>query len=141
MLKLIDLKNKLDSSDMNSAITNFPNQIQTAFSLMDDWEANNSYKDINNILIIGMGGSAIGGDLLKVIVQNECEIPILVNRSYSIPKWVNKKTLVIASSYSGNTEETLSAFRTALSSGAKIISITTGGKLEKLSVDNLITDI
>ena len=110
MSRIKVLKKKLDVSNMYDAIVGFPSQIQIAFSIMEDWSSKYQYLDIDSILILGMGGSAIGGDISRVIIQNECRVPILVNRSYNIPKWVNKKTLVIASSYSGNTEETLSAF-------------------------------
>ena len=82
-----------------------------------------------------MGGSAIGGDVTRVLIQNECGLPILVNRSYNIPKWVNEKTLVLGSSYSGNTEETLSAFDQCKQAGAKIVTMTTGGKLQELAIE------
>ena len=138
MFEIKMLKQKLDVSNMYDAIVGFPAQIKTAFSVMENWSPKHRYSKINNILILGMGGSAIGGDVTRVLIQNECGIPILVNRSYNIPKWVNEKTLVLASSYSGNTEETLSAFNKCEAAGAKIITITTGGKLKKLGDINTI---
>jgi len=79
-----------------------------------------------------MGGSAAGGDLLKSYLQREAKIPIEVNRGYLLPQYVGENTLVFAISYSGNTEETLSAYQDALSRSAKIIAITSGGKLKEL---------
>ncbi|MBC8214538.1 MAG: bifunctional phosphoglucose/phosphomannose isomerase [Candidatus Marinimicrobia bacterium] len=128
-----NLKSLFDSSSMHDAICSFPQQIQQSFDIMKDYEPINSYPDIRNVLILGMGGSAIGGDVVRVLMQDFCKIPILVNRSYDIPGWVNESTLVIASSYSGGTEETLSAFHQCLSAKAKIIVISTGGEITKLA--------
>jgi len=83
-----------------------------------------------NVIIAGLGGSAIGGDLIRMITANSAQIPIVVNRDYSLPAFVDERTLVIASSYSGNTEETLAAYEHAKSKRAKIIAITTGGELK-----------
>jgi glucose/mannose-6-phosphate isomerase len=76
-----------------------------------------------------MGGSAIGGDLLRALAEPDCGLPVMVNRDYTVPAFVNTETLVIASSYSGNTEETLSAFQEARQRGAALLAITTDGKL------------
>jgi len=81
------------------------------------------------VVILGMGGSAIAGDLLRALVALESPVPIFGHRGYNLPLLVAGRTLLIASSYSGNTEETLSAFQTALGSGAKKLVITTGGQL------------
>ena len=124
------LNSSLDKSNMKLAIAQFPDQISKSFDIMKSWSPQKIYKDINNILIIGMGGSAIGGDVARVIAQNDCSLPIFVNRSYNIPDWVGSNTLVIASSYSGNTEETLSAFNQCKQKQASIIVITTGGEIE-----------
>ena len=78
MSEIKALKKKLDVSNMYEAIVGFPEQIKTAFSIMENWSPNNEYSNINNILILGMGGSAIGGDITRVLIQNECGIPILV---------------------------------------------------------------
>ncbi len=88
---------------------------------------------IKNIVITGMGGSAMSGDILHRLVAGCCPVPIEINRSYSVPAYVNEQTLFIAISYSGDTEETLEAFKTALKRKAQIISITTGGELAKLT--------
>ena len=85
-----------------------------------------------------MGGSAIGGDINNMLLRDDLTIPLIVSRNYNIPKWANKHTLVIVSSYSGDTEETLSAFDDALLKECQIIGITTGGALLKqISSNNL----
>ena len=121
----------LDGSNMKDAIKSFPSQIEKSFDMMKDWISLNEYGEINKIMVIGMGGSAIGGDLAKVIIQDNCSIPIFINRSYSIPKWVDDNTLIIASSYSGNTEETLSAFHQCYDRKCPIIILSTGGIIGK----------
>jgi glucose/mannose-6-phosphate isomerase len=89
---------------------------------------------ISNIVVTGLGGSAIGGDLLRVYAAGKCPVPIIVNRDYGLPHFVGPDTLVFAVSYSGNTEETLSAYEEAQVRGASIITITTGGKLAELAL-------
>ena len=74
-----------------------------------------------------MGGSAIGGDLARTLVQGRCPVPITVCREYDLPAYAGKNTLVIGSSYSGDTEETLSAFAQAAKRGCKLLAMTTGG--------------
>ena len=76
-----------------------------------------------------MGGSAIGGDVVSILEKDNLNIPIIVCRGYSLPNWVNENTMVICSSYSGNTEETLSALEDAIQKNAQICGITTGGKI------------
>ena len=131
MAKLInkDINYNLDSSNMQDAIASFPRQIDESFKIMEDWSPRNEYLEIQKVMILGMGGSAIGGDIAKVIVQNKCSVPIIINRSYSIPEWVDDKTLVIASSYSGNTAETLSSFKLCKEKKSSIIILSTGGIL------------
>ena len=95
-----------------------------------------------NIVVVGMGGSAIGGELLKDWLRDMLPIPIEVCRDYTLPAYVNKDTLVIANSYSGNTEETLSAFLTAIKRKCTVLSITSGGKLrafcKKMQISHVI---
>ena len=81
------------------------------------------------ILVSGLGGSAIGGDFLRVYLGNRCVLPVLVNRNYTLPRYVGRGTLVFAVSYSGNTEETLSAYDDARTKGATVVAVTSGGKL------------
>ncbi|HWQ75975.1 MAG TPA: bifunctional phosphoglucose/phosphomannose isomerase [Syntrophomonas sp.] len=91
-------------------------------------------KDYRNIVVTGLGGSAIGGDILRSYALSRCKIPVIVNRDYVLPSFVDERTLVLTVSYSGNTEETLSAYRQARQAVADIIVISSGGRLSDLSV-------
>ncbi len=115
----------LDSQNMLQAIKDFPKQCREALGLPQGIAAKG---EIRNIVVAGMGGSAIGGDLLKAYLSN-ANVPVFVNRDYKVPGFVDKNTLVFAVSYSGNTEETLSSFIDARSKNAQIIAITSGGRL------------
>jgi len=96
---------------------------------------------ISNVVVTGLGGSAIGGDLLRVYCNDKCSVPVLVNRGYTMPEFVGRDTLVFAVSYSGNTEETISAYQDARKRGATIIAITTGGKLAEMASGEGVTVI
>ena len=122
----------VDHEDMYAAVRNFPDQIQDGFERATNQRevvAGLRDREFNGIVVAGMGGSAISGDFLRALATDQSRIPIVVNRGYMLPGWVSEDTLVIASSYSGNTEETLSAFDDATVRGATIVCITTGGTL------------
>ena len=123
---------EIDKDDMYQSIWDFPENIIDAIELSENITLKNEYRDVNNIIIAGMGGSAIGGDVVYSLIKNEIKIPFVVNRGYDLPAWANSSTLIICSSYSGNTEETISILEEAKSLGAKVIGITTGGVLESL---------
>ena len=92
-----------------------------------------SASQFNNIVIGGLGGSGIGGRIVKSIFANELPIPVECIADYSLPAYVNEKSLVILASYSGNTEETLTMYAEVKKRGAKILTLTTGGKLKELA--------
>lgn len=92
-----------------------------------------SMEALSHVVVTGLGGSAIGGDLLRVYCLDKCPVPVLVNRDYSLPEFVGSDTLLFAVSYSGNTEETISAYQEARQRGAAIIALTTGGKLKEMA--------
>ena len=119
----------IDKDNMFKAISDFPDNIIDAINIGKEIHLNNDYFHINKIIISGMGGSAIGGDIVYTLIKNEIKVPYFVQRGYNIPQWVDNSTLVVCSSYSGNTEETLTVFEKAKISGAKVIGITTGGIL------------
>ena len=131
---------KIDEYDQIGKLENLSNQILESFDIVDSYEFEKIFK-INNIIFNGMGGSAISGDIIKSLLINKLNIPIFVNRGYSIPKWANKNTLVINQSYSGDTEETLSAFKIAYQKKCKLISISSGGRLQEFSENRGITNI
>ena len=131
---MIDLDNwalfhEIDPDDMLGRIAELPQQCRDAWANVQSLKLPPEYRQVNKIVVLGMGGSAIGGDLLRVLAEPECALPIVTNRDYTVPAFVNAGTLVIASSYSGNTEETLSGFAQARERGAKLLAITTDGEL------------
>lgn len=136
MISLDDLTalEKNDPSGMTSVIASFPDHCRDAIRIALDSKIPYSYKaKYKNIVCTGMGGSAIGADMVRSYVCGEALTPILVNRNYDLPAFVSKDSLVVVSSYSGNTSETISAFNDAAGKGAKIVLITTGGRLKELA--------
>ncbi len=134
-LNLDDVKlyPKTDPDGMLARIKELPMQCRQAWQAAMDFKLPANYRNVNRVVILGMGGSAIGGDLVRTLIQDESKIPVIVHRDYGLPAFVDDNTLLIASSYSGNTEETLSGFEPALKTGAKKIAITTGGKLGQIA--------
>ncbi|MEN3037793.1 MAG: bifunctional phosphoglucose/phosphomannose isomerase [Candidatus Kryptonium sp.] len=133
MLTLNDIRN-YDKSDMFSKILNFAQQIKEAVKIGESAKIKFPVKKINKILLTGLGGSAIAGDLLRSYLSDEIKVPIIVNRDYFLPKFVDENTLLIVSSYSGNTEETISAYNDGIKKKAKIICITSNGEIEKIAL-------
>jgi glucose/mannose-6-phosphate isomerase len=132
-MNLDDFKSfaKLDPQNMLGEIDNLPKQLQSAWDLGQQQPLPDG-KGITRIIISGMGGSAIGADLLAAYIAPACKIPVIVHRDYGLPAWAHgPETLVIASSHSGNTEETLEAFEAALQAGCRLVAVCTGGELEK----------
>lgn len=125
-----------DFNNMQDVLVNMDKQLAHAISIGNSLKEIKFKEEIKEIIIIGMGGSAIGGDLLRSYLMSSPEtkyLRISVVRGYEIPEYVDKHTLIIASSYSGNTEETLSAFNQAKERTNNIIVITSGGELERIA--------
>ncbi len=130
----LQVMGQLDSQDMLEHIRNLPQQCRTAWTHSHDVTLPPQYGAVDHMTIVGMGGSAIGGALLKGLVAPNCDVPISVVRGYTLPAFVQgPRTLVVACSYSGNTEETISCFQQALARHASVIAVTTGGKLASLA--------
>ncbi len=127
---------EIDKSNMKLSIESFPNQINEMIKNYDSYGLKNEYSKIQNVIILGMGGSAIGAEICNTIIKNDNTIPILINRNYNIPGWLSKNTLVIASSYSGNTEETIMGYEKACKKTKNIIVISTGGILSDIAKKN-----
>ena len=123
----------VDPSGMYDLLAAFPAQIREAVEIGNAARLKVSSRGIRNIVLSGLGGSAIGGDLLRTYLADDLEVPFVVNRMYTLPAFVGPSTLVIISSYSGNTEETNAAHREALKRKAKILCITSGGRTAKLA--------
>jgi len=128
------LFSELDPGGMLRRIGELPQQCRAAWELTQGLDLPVSYSAIKHVVLLGMGGSAIGGALLQGLVNGECRLPITVVRGYSLPAFVQGPDyLVIGCSYSGNTEETLSSFGQGLARGVLPVAITTGGKLAALA--------
>lgn len=123
----------VDKAQMRLRIQNLYQQFETEFAPLNA-KAKISKSKTTNIVVTGLGGSAIGGDLIRGLVSDECRVPILVNRNYALPAFVDSASLVVVSSYSGNTEETLSAYQDAIRRKAQIVCVTSGGAVEELAM-------
>lgn len=126
---------RLDPGDMRARIRELPSECVAAWRQGLDFELPADYADVNRVVVLGMGGSAIGADLLRGLNEPGGKADVSVNRDYDPPD-LDTSTLVVASSYSGNTEETLSAFAQALPTPAKKLALTTGGRLKALAEVN-----
>ena len=135
----LDYFKQLDTQDMLGEIDNLPDQLASAYQLgmqldLPDW------KDLRQVVIAGMGGSAIGADLLASYCASLAPIPVFVQRDYGLPLFARgAETLVICSSHSGNTEETLDAFEAARKAECRIIVVSTGGELARRARENNIS--
>ncbi|MFA5388362.1 MAG: bifunctional phosphoglucose/phosphomannose isomerase [Candidatus Omnitrophota bacterium] len=138
MNKLDNLKSikKLDRSDMLKFISGLPEQCLDAYGAGMSSDITKPPVKINNIVFAGMGGSGIGAELVKSCLERELSVPMSICRSYALPGFVKDDTLLFCSSYSGNTEETLSCFEEGVRKKAFIVTLGTGGKLKELSSAN-----
>lgn len=118
---------------MKNLVQNFTKQLQESASIAEKAVISTGGAPIHNIVITGLGGSGIGGTIVSELVADSCSVPIISNNDYFIPAFVNENTLVIISSYSGNTEETLQAMQQAISQKAQIACVTSGGKILELA--------
>ncbi len=123
----------IDRQGMIQNIADWPDQIISASKAVDKLVLPSHYLQLKNVVLLGMGGSAMGNDLVKALAGQHSKLPIEVYRDYDLPKFVDSHTLTVATSYSGKTEETLSAFEHAAKRGSKLICISSGGQLESLS--------
>lgn len=135
---MVDLDNPhgfgaLDRWDMLGRILDIERQAQEAWRLASELELPEAYRHARAVVVLGMGGSAIGGDIARTLALRTARAPINVCRDYDLPAYVDGQTLAIASSYSGDTEETLSATEQALERGAMMLAVTTGGRLAELA--------
>ncbi|MGB0137357.1 MAG: bifunctional phosphoglucose/phosphomannose isomerase [Flavobacteriales bacterium] len=115
---------------MRNLIASFPSHIQEAITIGSAFTAPALAREVRNIVISGLGGSGIGGKVISQYVSDQCAVPILVNNDYALPAYVDQHTLVIISSYSGNTEETVAAMQVAMGRGAMMAAVTSGGEVK-----------
>lgn len=122
---------QIDRSDMLGTVGRWPEMIGEAAELAARVRLGAIIRDdFKQVLIQGMGGSGIGGDVIRSLYSPSVPVPIAVNKTYTLPAWVGRETLLFVISYSGNTEETLAAFAEGLRRGARMIAITSGGELK-----------
>lgn len=124
---------QIDPAGMYDLIKNFPLQVAEAITIGKTARVGLNVRGIEQIVLCGLGGSAIGGDLLRSYLADELTIPFIVHRGYTLPKYVGRKTLVIISSYSGNTEETNACHKEAMRRKARIVCISSGGLVEAMA--------
>lgn len=118
---------------MKELVESFSKQLTEAIAIGEKARVSKSAQPIQNVLICGLGGSGIGGSIVSELVAAECSVPITVSKGYFIPAFVSENTLVIVSSYSGNTEESVNCLELAAKKKAKIACITSGGKIEEMA--------
>lgn len=126
---------ELDNNNMLTFLEEFPLQCEQAVEI-GRLSCSHIIADlprVKNLSILGMGGSGISGDIARIVFEPHLKIPVTVNKSYDLPAFVNDNSLVLAVSYSGETEETLSSARIALERGAQLVAITSGGALLDLA--------
>lgn len=127
---------RLDGQNMLGEMNSLPEQLLTAWQEAEALPLGD-FSQVRQVIVAGMGGSAIGADLLKAYIAPLSTISIDVHRDYGLPAWAEgPETLVIISSHSGNTEETLSAMHAALERGCSLLAISTGGKISELAKEN-----
>lgn len=126
---------------MDQLITRFTDQLEEALEIGKNASIKALSSPVQHVYVSGMGGSGIGADFVASFIYNECKVPYLVGKGYDIPAYIGPQSLTIASSYSGNTEETLAAFDAIQKTGSRTICIASGGKIitaaEKLGLDNV----
>ena len=125
---------RLDPHGLYGRIWSLAEQIEEAWSAASALALPAHYRAAERVVVLGMGGSAIGGSLMQALaVDIGADVPVSVVRGYRLPAYVDGRALVLASSNSGNTEETVSALRGAVAAGASCVAITTGGQLAELA--------
>ncbi len=126
---------RLDPHGMLARIEGLPEQCDEAWRRAGEFVLPESHRRARRMVVLGMGGSAIAGDILRSLAEAAGQKAVSVVRGYDVPGFVDGETLVVACSQSGETEETLSAFEQALEAGARAVAVTTGGRLRELAND------
>lgn len=121
---------------MKKLIEEFGDQLNIALKIASESKLNPATEPIHHVFVAGLGGSGIGGNLVSAIGSDSFTVPVFVSKTYTIPAFVGPNTLFLACSFSGNTEETISAIGQAIAQKAKIVCITSGGKLAQIAADN-----
>jgi glucose/mannose-6-phosphate isomerase len=127
---------RIDASDMLGRVRDLPRQLALARRVAGSVDLDEQHRDVDLVLVLGMGGSAIGADLVAGIAGDRLKVPLLVHRDYGLPAWAGGRTLVIAASHSGDTVETLSGAAEARRRGLPLVVASTGGALGRQAVSD-----
>jgi len=127
---------RLDQADMLGSIGTIPDQVEAAWGEISGSRFSNLGHKVNHIVVVGMGGSALGAHLIQHVFRDELRIPLTVVSDYSAPAWIDEKTLIILSSYSGGTEEVMAIAEYAISKKTPMVVLTTGGDLQAFAEKN-----
>lgn len=125
---------KIDRSGMLGLLLDFPLQCRAALRIAGPWEPLFEKKEFKKIIFCGMGGSGIGAGIVRSYLYSESRLPVAVLRGYELPAYADDSALVFISSYSGNTQESLSAYAQARERGASIVAVSSDGKLREISL-------
>lgn len=122
-------RRRVDTSDMLARVIDFPRQMEAAWAIGAAFADELAPAAFSRIVVAGMGGSAIGGDMARAFLGPRLRVPVISCRDYALPAYASADTLVVVSSYSGNTAETLAAMEAARSAGCTMVAITSGGEV------------
>jgi glucose/mannose-6-phosphate isomerase len=126
---------RIDASDMLSRVRELPRQLALARRVAGAVELSERHREVDAVLVLGMGGSAIGAELVAGIAGDRLRVPLLVHRDYGLPAWAGERTLVIAASHSGETVETLSGAAAARTRELPLVVVSTGGELGRAATE------
>ncbi len=129
------LAERLDSEDMFGVTAAFPEQVEAAASVAGLLDGLPAHDDVDSVLVTGMGGSGIAGDLVAAVSSPFLPVPMVVSKGYAPPGFVSPGTLCFAVSFSGNTEETIEAAQAAAAAGARVVAVSRGGQLGELAAE------
>lgn len=127
---------KIDKANVYGSIEALPEQCLHAWEDVEKIKIPSDYRDFKNIIVCGMGGSSLGAHVIQALFEDKLKIPLILSRDYHLPAFVDKDTLVILSSYSGTTEETISCAKEAITKKLRCFVISTGGELEEIAKQN-----
>ena len=133
MVPFSQLAEELDASGMLGHLRNFPQDLARAWKVAEEWDLSAiENQQFSGVICLGMGGSASGGDFLASLSDADGCLPFVAHRGYNLPTWVSEQWLVLSTSYSGNTEETIDATEAAIGLGCSVVGMSSGGALQTL---------
>ncbi len=140
--KAVEMKmERLDRSDMHGSIGSIPAQMEAAWDAMAGRTFPDTCRNVNHVVVAGMGGSALGAHLIQDVFRDRLRVPVTVVSDYAAPAWIDERTLIVLSSYSGGTEEVMAIAEYGTSRGVPMIALTTGGALEAFARDHALPTV